>query len=65
MKVELTYNKYGLLDHTNKPYQMDELNLINIDNGDDDERYDMDGITFMDENDQHPCMSEFQPHLYG
>jgi hypothetical protein len=63
MKVELAY-KYGLLAHTNKPYHMDELNLINIDNGDDG-RYDMDGITFMDENDQHPCMREFQPHLYG
>ncbi len=44
MKVELTYNKYGLLAHTNKPYHMDELNLINIDNGDDG-RYDMNGIT--------------------
>jgi hypothetical protein len=58
MKVELAYNKYGLPNHTNKPYHMDEPNLINIDNGDDG-RYDIDGITFMDENDQHPCMREF------
>jgi len=43
MKVELAYNKYGLLDHTNKPYHMDELNLINIDKWDDG-RYDMDRI---------------------